>query len=688
MPEREPPYRVQGRPPAGHDQHRLPQPGPNADRIPATLLPLGNDGRPLARRMPYHFPPHEAGWREDDRRQAGWPEDDRRQAGWPEDDRRQAGWPEDDRRQAGWPEDDRRQAGWRENGQNHDGWRPARPWEPTATAVSGTRGEWQPTEDAPADAPGSSRRLTWTSRAILGLILAIQAVLSLRLRNSAFEDEGLYLYAGHAELARLLHAVHDSGDFTAHFSGAPIIYPVLGAAIDSAWGLEGARALSLVFMLGSTLLLYSFTRQLFNERAGIWAAAAFGFSEPTFFVGHLATYDGMDVFLLALTTWIVVRTAQRRWALPLLAAPVAVLAAATKYVGVSFLPTVLVVFFLLARQRWGAWYALLRTFLLGATIAGLIGFMLVITGDLRGIEATTSSRASGTTPVGRILQESAMWTGLPFAVACLGVLMYARRQYPDEGAGLRAARSAWGRLGLGLVLAGSAVLPSLYELRLHIDISLNKHVGFGLLFAAPMAGLAMTRLTGRRFRHVQWPVALSIVMATMGASTSRQLFYDWPNSTQMIAQLRHYVTGSGEYYADTSEVPIYYLGSQTSFADWTNQYYIRYSGCRTDGPLTGITGYQAAIRDGYFKMVVFSELSPTNIDGTILAAMQKHHNYRLVSVIPFATTTWHGQYEIWLRTTPGGCSAAGRRVTRHRRCGACSGGRPGQRRRRATSVAQ
>ena len=540
---------------------------------------------------------------------------------------------------------------WRENGQGEDGWRAARPRERTDTAASSTGVEWQPTEDAPAEAPGSSRRLIWTSRAILGLILITQAVLSLRLRNSAFEDEGLYLYAGHAELAQLLHAVHDSGDFTSYFSGAPIIYPVLGAAIDSAWGLEGARALSLVFMLGSTLFLYSFTRRLFNERAGIWAAAAFGFSEPVLFVGHLATYDGMDVFFLALTTWIVVRTAQRHWALPLLAAPVAVLAAATKYVGVSFLPTVLVVFFLLARQRWGAWSALLRTFLLGATIAGLIGFVLVITGDLRDIETTTCSRASGTTPADQILHESAVWTGLPFAVACLGVLMYARRQYADEGADLRAARSAGGRLGLGLVLAATAALPSLYGLHLHIDTGLNKHVGFGLLFAAPMAGLAMTRLTGRRFRQVQWPVALSIVMAAMGASTSRQLFYDWPNSAQMITQLRHYVTGSGKYYADTSEVPIYYLGSQTSFADWTSQYYIRYTDCRTDRPLTGTTEYQAAILDGYFKVVVFSELSPTNVDGTILAAMKTHHNYRLVSVIPFATTTWHGQYEIWLRTT-------------------------------------
>jgi hypothetical protein len=523
-------------------------------------------------------------------------------------------------------------------------------------------------------APGpTSRRLIWTSRVTVVVILIIQVVLSLRLRNSAFEDEGLYLYAGHAELAQLLHGVHNSGDFTSYFSGAPIIYPLLGAAVDTAWSLEGARALSLVFMLGSTLLLYSFTRRLFGERAGMWAAATFGLSEPVLFIGHFATYDAMDVFLLALTTWIVVRTAQRHWALPLLAAPVAVLAAATKYVGVSFLPSIVAILFLLACQRWGFWRALLSSTLLSVTIAGLIRFALAITGDLRDIETTTSALASGTTPASQILHESAVWTGLPFAVACLGALMYARRQYSDEGVGLRAARRAWGRLGLGLVLAGTAAAVPLYDLYKHFDIALNKHVAFGLLFAAPMAGLAMTRFTGHRFRQVQWPVALSVLMAAMGASTSRQQFYDWPNSTQMIAQLRHFVTGGGEYYADTSEVPIYYLGSQTTFTDWTNQYSISYTGCHAARPLTGRPGYQAAVRDGFFKVVVFSELSPTNVDGTILTAMQDHHNYRLASSIPFATTTWRGSYEIWLRTIPGRCASAARYRRARRRPRAAAG---------------
>src|SRR5260370_25598870 len=240
-------------------------------------------------------------------------------------------------------------------------------------------------------------------------------------------------------------------------------------------------------MLGSTLLLYSFTGRLFGERAGMWAAATFGLSEPVLFIGHFATYDAMDLFLLALTTWIVVRTAQRHWALPLLAAPVAVLAAATKYVGVSFLPSIVAILFLLARQRWGFWRALLSSTLLSVTIAGLIRFALAITGDLRDIETTTSALATGTTPASQILHESAVWTGLPFAVACLGALMYARRQYSDDGVGLRAARRAWVRLGLGLVLAGAAAPDPPPAPLQYFYFFLHQQLALLPLFAPPTA---------------------------------------------------------------------------------------------------------------------------------------------------------------------------------------------------------
>ena len=54
-------------------------------------------------------------------------------------------------------------------------------------------------------------------------VLAVQAVLSVRLvwADTAFQDEGTYLWAGHLEWAHVLHGV-PLPPFAAYFSGAPV----------------------------------------------------------------------------------------------------------------------------------------------------------------------------------------------------------------------------------------------------------------------------------------------------------------------------------------------------------------------------------------------------------------------------------------------------------------------------------
>ena len=99
------------------------------------------------------------------------------------------------------------------------------------------------------------RRTTMISRLVLLAILCLQAVMSLRLHNTAFEDEATYLYAGHMELEHILHGSALQGDYASYFSGSPVLYPVLGAAVDQIGGLALARALSLVEMLATTALL-------------------------------------------------------------------------------------------------------------------------------------------------------------------------------------------------------------------------------------------------------------------------------------------------------------------------------------------------------------------------------------------------------------------------------------------------
>ena len=60
-------------------------------------------------------------------------------------------------------------------------------------------------------------------------VLAVQAALSLRLvwSNTAFQDEGLYLWSGHLELAHAMQGTPIPA-FATYFSGVPTIYPPIG----------------------------------------------------------------------------------------------------------------------------------------------------------------------------------------------------------------------------------------------------------------------------------------------------------------------------------------------------------------------------------------------------------------------------------------------------------------------------
>src|SRR5215475_8992734 len=159
-------------------------------------------------------------------------------------------------------------------------------------------------------------------------VLAVQAVLSLRLvwSNTAFTDEALYLWAGHLEWAHWLHGT-PIPPFPTYFSGAPVIYPPIGAIADSLGGLAAARMLSLCFMLGATALLWATTNRLYGPRAGFVAAGLWAFLAPTLKLGGFATFDAMSLLLIAISAWCAVRAAEvrdfTRWIVPSAAALIA-----------------------------------------------------------------------------------------------------------------------------------------------------------------------------------------------------------------------------------------------------------------------------------------------------------------------------------------------------------------------------
>jgi 4-amino-4-deoxy-L-arabinose transferase-like glycosyltransferase len=506
------------------------------------------------------------------------------------------------------------------------------------------------------------------SRGVLAAVLCVQAALSLRMHNTAFEDEALYLYAGHMEIAHWLHSAALQGDYSSYFSGAPVLYPVLGAAADSLGGLAAARAVSLLAMLTTTGLLYSLTRMLVNERVGLCAVVIFSVTEPTIFLGNLATYDAPALCLLALASWIVVRAAATRWPVYLLAAPVAVLAAATKYAALFFVPAVAVLAGLAALPQAGR-RALIRPLAFAAVAAGLLAAALRFAGGtfVRALTSTTTQRAPGATPTITILRESLSWGGLPFALTLVGAVAYAARPQTEARERIAPPGSRARRIALGVVLAGTALLAPAYQVHLHTDISLHKHIGFGLFFAAPMAAVGLARIVGDHFRRAQVGIAIWGAVLVLGMVQANNLFSGWPDSRQLVQDLARNLQPGAHYLVEVDEVPIYYLmGNRNAQPDqFTSTYNISYTDPQ-GRTLTGTAGFAAAVRDGYFQVIVYNDTVTPALDRMLARELLTDPSYRLAAAIPEADFAGRGFYYVWVKT-PAGAGVATRPRAGHRR---------------------
>ncbi|MFI6006160.1 glycosyltransferase family 39 protein [Streptomyces sp. NPDC051366] len=495
-------------------------------------------------------------------------------------------------------------------------------------------------------------------------VLAFQAMLSLRLSNTAFQDEALHLTAGRAELSHLLQGTPLPFNYAAYLSGSPQLYPVLAAAVDGTFGLYGARMLSLLLMLGTTGLLYSFTRRLFNERAGLAAAALFSVVQSTIVMGHLATYDAPAVFLLALATWIVVYTARMPAPSVLLAAPVAALAVGVKYASGLYLPTVIGLALLAALpHRHGK--AFLRPVLLALGIGALLALGTYSTDLLAGVRQTMIYREQDSDGAVFLLAQSSQWGGLTFLTAVGGAISYARRGRMDESP-LPSRLSRPTRLQralLGLLLCATALLAPVYQMHLGTVVSLFKHVGFGLLFAAPMAGVGLTRLVGAHFRHPHFGIALWTVTLCLGISQADLRFASWPDSSAMIRTISSHVDRDGNYLSSTPDVPAYYLHGRTTHRQWQSVFGMEYKDRNNTG-YTGDEAYRAALRDGEFDLIVLDGITNPRVNDIITEGLEKNPHYRLLSNLPFRTTVsnarshllrvvpfseHNGRYQIWAK---------------------------------------
>jgi 4-amino-4-deoxy-L-arabinose transferase-like glycosyltransferase len=215
----------------------------------------------------------------------------------------------------------------------------------------------------------------WIPRLPLILLLVVQAVLSLRLSNTAHGDEALYINAGIDYFDHWAHGttIQTFGDY---FSGAPVAFPVLAAVLNWIGGLWLVRIAGLLVMIGATLCVYAVTRHLWGSHAGVAASWTFVLAGPVVFLGKFATFDPWTVGFLAAALWLgVVRVGYASAALAGLSLAAAV---AFKYTGMVFVPIVVAVIALTPRHGRGR--PMVRAGVALLLAAGTLGVLYLLFG--------------------------------------------------------------------------------------------------------------------------------------------------------------------------------------------------------------------------------------------------------------------------------------------------------------------
>jgi hypothetical protein len=518
------------------------------------------------------------------------------------------------------------------------------------------------------------RRISWP----LTAILTLQATLSVSLMRgtTAFTDEALYLWAGRLELdhwfqrSPLPHGTGLTQPFTGYFSGAPVIYPPLGALADRIGGLDGARVLSLTFMLTCTVLLYLAGQRLHGRTAALCACALWAASEPALRLAF-ATFDPLSDLLLAAAVWVIVRTAprMRRAELIVVAAALAVLGTVTAYAAIVYLPVIIV----LAAAVWAPYAGWAKAAemaaWLGAAVTGLLVFTLTGLHLWAGLMHTTIARSHtyDHSPVSVIAHNAFIYAGLiPFLAAATAVAAVASRGRQ--------------RVLLCVLAAASLVVP-LGQLRSATATSIDKHLALGLWLAALAAGYGCAQAA--------CCCTLFALPAITGYEAASAVYHYWPDSAPFTSALRRAVSGTtgpvlvsqGGEAADA--VAAYALPS-LAWQRYADEYATTLN---PTGPPSGwarfYRGQLSAHRDSVVAVFYRTDLSSPSLPGQMLfmrpsspqaavggllkvvaseshlpgllsftRVMEADRDYRLVAVGPYDGSVADWTFAIWKRFSP------------------------------------
>jgi hypothetical protein len=486
------------------------------------------------------------------------------------------------------------------------------------------------------------------------VVLAVQALLSLRLvwSDTADTNEALNLWAGHLEWLHWLHGAPIPA-FPLYFSGAPVIYPPLGALADSHGGLAVARIASLGLMLAATVTLWATARRLGGPRVAFFAAAGWAVLAPTIRLGAYASQEPLSLLLVALAAWCVTMAATHGngtgW---LLAATVALAAGnAAAYESVIADPVIVAMAGLADVGEQGRKMAIARSAAMLTYVSAALILLIKIAGPdyTSGILATTFP-GKGTRVAAGHGPLSWHWTyGLGLAAVGTAVLLSL------------VVRRNRHRTGLIAVLAGAALIaPAAHAITRPVT-SLGDDVDFGLWFAAIAVGYAVDGAAALlRFRV--WRSALTgacalavIPLAWSGADAARRSF-SWPDAAAFVTAFRPLAdSGAGHMLVEGAPVPKYYLAAGRQWQRWSDTFSITAATGRSVGySTTDVTAYgnprtyHRYLDGGYFSVIALNFTTGIGLDAQIAKRLDHDPGYRVVMRVPYG----HIFYVVWKRVHP------------------------------------
>lgn len=504
----------------------------------------------------------------------------------------------------------------------------------------------------------SLRALPWP----LFAVLIIQALLATRLvwSNTPFVDEATYLFVGSQDLNHWIHGA-PMDDYQTILSGSPAIYPPLAAIVNAVGGLTAVRFLSMAFMAGTTCLLYATVTRLFDKWTALVATALFAGLSGTQFLGALATYDPMALFLVALSAYLVVGRSNAYDTLTdvaystVIAGAVLALANADKYATALWDPVVVGLACCappLAGHPWryGVGRALRFSVTLWAFLAvGLaIGKAKYIKGILYTTVARSSAQAGMGQPASLVLHNAWKWAGLAVVLTVLGVvvlLITSRSRFPHARRGAVVLLCA--------ILLFAAIAAPVNQARIGTSVSLQKHVVFGAWFGCFLAGYALTRILRIRVLIGAAALVLAVPVAAANALTAQAL-YRWPTENPaFISALKAYVRPGDERYliSGYDDIPAYYVGNVSSL-QWKEAGTYSYTDPETGQFLLNGPAFADAIRRRVFTLIILD--FPTNAapdepanDYLIAADIAKYRTYKVVGHLPPGDSSSSNYYTVW-----------------------------------------